>query len=112
MCRYGNPATTSPTEIVVLCFSRSAIQSQVANSRKERPSGRPAQVLRMLSCSHFLYGGLFFPQRGLGSINRLQECKTFGKIMVVPAEKVNVRVDGADIEEALPVEAGTLHELE
>ncbi|MEX0727099.1 MAG: VWA domain-containing protein [Planctomycetaceae bacterium] len=51
-------------------------------------------------------------QRGLGSIHRLQECKKYGEIMVVPAEKVNVRVDGEDIEEGLEVEAGTLHELE
>lgn len=51
-------------------------------------------------------------QRGLGSIHVLQKCQNFGDIMVVPAEKVNVSVDGKDIEEGLNVEAGTLQELE
>lgn len=55
--------------------------------------------------------GIIVYQRGLGSILRLQECKKYGEIMVVPAENVNVRVDGEDIEEGLEVE-GTLHELE
>jgi len=51
-------------------------------------------------------------QPGLGSILVLQECKKFGEIMVVSAEKVNVRVDGDLLAEGLMVEAGTLHELE
>ncbi|MGI8980792.1 MAG: vWA domain-containing protein [Pirellulaceae bacterium] len=56
--------------------------------------------------------GISVYQRGLGSTRRLAECKKFGEIMVVPAEKVNVSVDDEDIEEGLQVEAGTLHELE
>jgi hypothetical protein len=32
--------------------------------------------------------------------------------MVVPADTVNVSVDGEDIEQGLEVEAGKLHELE
>jgi hypothetical protein len=56
--------------------------------------------------------GISVFQRGLGSILTLQECKKFGEVMVVPAEKVNVSVDGEDIEVGLQVEAGTLHELE
>jgi Mg-chelatase subunit ChlD len=56
--------------------------------------------------------GISVYKRGLGSILGLQECKKFGEIMVVPAEKVNVSVDDEDIEEGLVVEAGTLHELE
>jgi hypothetical protein len=51
-------------------------------------------------------------QRGLGSIDVLQRSKTYGEVMVVPIGKVNVRVDGDDIEEGLEVEPGTLHELE
>jgi hypothetical protein len=56
--------------------------------------------------------GILVYQRGLGSIHGLQECKKFGEIMVVPAEKVNVSVDDEDIEQDLAVKAGTLHELE
>ncbi len=56
--------------------------------------------------------GILVYQRGLGSTHTLQECKKFGEIMVVPAEKVIVSVDGEDIEQGLEVEAGTLHELE
>ena len=56
--------------------------------------------------------GILIYQRGLGSILVLQQCKKFGEIMVVPAEKVIVSVDGEDIEEGLEVQAGTLHELE
>jgi hypothetical protein len=56
--------------------------------------------------------GILVYQRGLGSILRLQECKKYGEIMVVPAETVNVSVDGEDIEQGLEVEAGKLHELE
>ena len=56
--------------------------------------------------------GIDVYQRGLGSILRLQHATKFGEIMVVPAEKVNVSVDGEDIEVDLMVEAGTLHELE
>lgn len=56
--------------------------------------------------------GIMVYQRGLGSIHRLQECKKYGEVMIVPAEKVNVRVDGEDIEQDFQVEAGTLHELE
>ncbi len=51
-------------------------------------------------------------QRGLGSIDVLQRSKVFGEVMVVPAAKVNIRVDGEDIEEDLQVEPATLHELE
>lgn len=51
-------------------------------------------------------------QRGLGSIIVLQRSKVFGEVMVVPAAKVNVRVDGDDIEEDLLVEPGTLQKLE
>jgi hypothetical protein len=51
-------------------------------------------------------------QRGLGSILTLQTSKKFGEIMVVPAQKVNVRVDDDELEEGLEVKAGTLHELE
>ncbi len=56
--------------------------------------------------------GILVYQRGLGSIIGLQQCKKFGEIMVVPAEKVIVSVDDEDIEQDLEVEAGTLHELE
>lgn len=56
--------------------------------------------------------GILVWQRGLGSTHTLQTCKKFGEIMVVPAEKVIVSVDGEVIEESLEVEAGTLHELE
>jgi hypothetical protein len=56
--------------------------------------------------------GIVVFQRGLGSILRLQECKKYGEIMVVPVGKVNVSVGGDVLEEDFPVEAGTLHEIE
>ncbi len=56
--------------------------------------------------------GIYVYQRGLGSILTLQESKKFGEIMVVPAGKVNVSLDGEDIEQDMPVEAGTLYDLE
>lgn len=51
-------------------------------------------------------------ERGLGSTIVLQSCQKFGETMVVPIGKVNIRVDGQDIEEDLVVEPGKLHELE
>ncbi|MDZ4689619.1 MAG: VWA domain-containing protein [Planctomycetaceae bacterium] len=49
---------------------------------------------------------------GLGSTIVFQECKKYGELMVVPAGKYNIRVDGDNIEEDFEVEAGKLHELE
>jgi len=51
-------------------------------------------------------------KRGLGSIVGIQESKKFGEIMVVPAGKYYVSVDGNDIEEGFVVEPGKLHVLE
>lgn len=51
-------------------------------------------------------------QRGLGSTLPLQECKAFNEIMVVPAETVNVSVDGQLLEEDLKIAPGKLHELQ
>ena len=56
--------------------------------------------------------GIQVYRAGLGSTIVLQECKKYGEIMVVPAEKVNIRVDDNLLEEGLTVKAGTLHELE
>ena len=49
---------------------------------------------------------------GLGSVEGAASTKKFGQVLVVPAGKWNIYIDGDKIEEGFNVEPGKLHELE